>query len=89
MGADYYETMSEIAEKEGKDIPMGIGKNCHIEMAIVDKNVKIGDNVRIIGGHDLDDMEAEAYCIKDGIVVVKKNARIEPGTLIGKAQQQA
>lgn len=89
MGADYYETMSEIAEKEGKDIPMGIGKNCHIEMAIVDKNVKIGDNVRIIGGHDLDDMEAEAYCIKDGIVVVKKNARIESGTLIGKAQQHA
>jgi glucose-1-phosphate adenylyltransferase len=83
MGADFYETITEIEAKRGVDIPMGIGSNCHIEKAIIDKNVRIGDNVVIKGGETLENTETEHYCIKDGIVVVKKNARIESGTKIG------
>ena len=63
---------------------MGIGNNCHIENAIIDKNVRIGNRVTIIGHEDLDDEETDTYCIKKGIIVVKKNAYIKADTVIGK-----
>ena len=44
--------------------------------------MNIGDNVRMIGGKHLSDGDFEHYSIKDGIVVVKKNAVIHPGTII-------
>jgi glucose-1-phosphate adenylyltransferase len=81
MGNDYYETLKDISEP-GK-IPMGIGRDCYIENTIVDKHVRIGDNV-IIRGHDqLPDEESENYVIKKGIVVINKNAVIPSGTIIG------
>ncbi|MEM1322424.1 MAG: glucose-1-phosphate adenylyltransferase [Bacteroidota bacterium] len=83
MGNDYFETIEEI--NDGDDIPpMGIGKNCHIENAIVDKNCRIGDNVTIKGSADLENTETNEYCIVEGIVVLKKGAIIPHGTVIGK-----
>ena len=83
MGADYYQDTNEIIEndKEGKP-NLGVGKYCYIEKAILDKNCRIGDNVRIIGGKHIPDGDFETHSIKDGIVVVKKNAVITPGTII-------
>lgn len=81
MGHDYYESLEDLSSP-GK-IPMGIGRHCYIENAIIDKHARIGDNV-IIRGHDnLEDMETEHYVIKKGIVVVNKNAVIPNGTIIG------
>ena len=81
MGNDYYESLEDLATP-GK-ILMGIGRNCYIENAIIDKHVRIGDSV-IIRGHDtLEDMETEHYVIKKGIVVVNKSAVIPNGTIIG------
>lgn len=83
MGADYYQATDEIVENENKGKPnMGIGKYCYIEYAIIDKNVKIGNNVRIIGGKHLPDGDYETHSVKDGIVVVKKGAVIKDGTQI-------
>lgn len=83
MGADYYQATDEIVENESKGKPnMGIGKYCYIEYAIIDKNVKIGNNVRIIGGKHLPDGDYETHSVKDGIVVVKKGAIIKDGTQI-------
>ncbi len=82
MGNDYFETLDEIQKHEGEDAPMGIGNNCHIENTIVDKNCRIGNNVRIFGG-TLPDEETSTYCIKEGIVVLKKGAHIPSGTVIG------
>jgi glucose-1-phosphate adenylyltransferase len=82
MGNDYYQTLEEIVMKK-EDIPMGIGKGCHIEQAIIDKDCHIGDNVVIKGGKALENCETDAYCIVDGIVVVKKKALIPSGTRIG------
>ncbi len=62
---------------------MGIGKNCTIERAIVDKDCRIGDNVSIIGHSSLKDLETEQYTIVEGIVVVKKKAVIPSGSKIG------
>lgn len=85
MGADNYESYEEIMtlQKEQNPPPMGIGKNCFIEQAIIDKNCRIGDNVCIKGHADLEDTDTETYTVRDGVIVIKKNAVIPAGTKIG------
>ena len=81
MGNDMYESLEEVQEKK-INIFMGIGERCFIKNAILDKNCRIGDDVRINGGSQLKDKETENYLIKDGIVVVKKDSIIPSGTII-------
>ena len=81
MGNDYYETLKEI-EENNIGILMGIGERCFIKNAIVDKNCRIGDDVRINGGKHLKDIETDTYCVRDGIVVIKKGAVIPKGFVI-------
>lgn len=81
MGSDYYETLLEIDKKKIK-VLMGIGERCFIKNAILDKNCRIGDDVRINGGNHLQDTETDTYAIKDGIVVIKKGATIPSGFVI-------
>jgi glucose-1-phosphate adenylyltransferase len=81
MGADYYEHIKLLMQKDR--VHVGVGKNCHIEQAILDKNCRVGDNVTIKGGEGLTNIETESYCIVDGIVVVKKGAIIPHGAKIG------
>lgn len=84
MGSDYYQTIEEINGLVASHKPLtGIGENCHINNAILDKNCFIGNNVTINGGTHLADTDTETYTVKDGIIVVKKNAVIEEGTVIG------
>lgn len=80
MGNDYYETLEQINENKSQGRPaMGIGERCYIKQAIVDKNCKIGNDVRIIGGSHLQNGDHELYTVKDNIVVVKKNAVLPDG----------
>ena len=81
MGADYYEHIKQLVKKDRVNV--GVGKNCNIEMAILDKNCRIGDNVTIKGGEGLANAETDSYCIIDGIIVVKKGATIPNGSKIG------
>lgn len=75
MGSDFYETIEDMAYAHEKGIPkLGIGDNCVIENAIIDKNARIGNNVKINGGIHLADTDNALYTVKDGIVVVKKGA---------------
>ncbi len=87
MGIDFYESLEEIEaiKKEGKRPHMGIGKNCYIENAIIDKNCSIGNKVTIKGGANLADTETPVYCIRDGIIILKKGAIVQDGTIIGNA----
>jgi glucose-1-phosphate adenylyltransferase len=80
MGSDYYETIEVLQDDE--IIPMGIGARCFIKNAILDKNCRIGNDVRINGGSHLKDDDNDMYTIKDGIVVVKKGAVIPNGFII-------
>jgi len=83
MGNDYYETLTDIENSQKRGIPMlGIGNRSHIKNAIVDKNCRIGDDVRINGGSHVEDTDHALYTIKDGIVVVKKAAVIPNGFVI-------
>jgi len=81
MGNDYYETLDEM-EKNKIKIVMGIGERCFIKNAIIDKNCRIGDDVRINGGTHLKDCETDTYAVRDGIVVIKKGAVIPKGFVI-------
>jgi ADP-glucose pyrophosphorylase len=82
MGSDIYESLEDV-NNGNIDIMMGIGNRCYIHNCIVDKNCRIGDDVRINGGPHIDDTETDTYMVKEGIVVIKKDATIPKGTLIG------
>ncbi|PSL44923.1 glucose-1-phosphate adenylyltransferase [Chitinophaga niastensis] len=80
MGSDYYQTLDEIEKAKAQGHPsMGIGENCIIDRAIIDKNCSIGNGVHIKGGKHLSDGDFEKYTVKDGIVVVKKGVVLEDG----------
>lgn len=84
MGSDFYQTLEEIERVKEQGSPLvGVGENCYIENAILDKNCCIGDNVRIKGGVHLGDGDFDTHAIRDGIIVVKKRAVIPSGTEIG------
>ena len=83
MGSDYYETISDIEQVKAKGIPLlGVGDRCYIKNAILDKNVRIGNDVRINGGSHLENQDHALFTVKDGIVVVKKGAIIPNGFVI-------
>jgi glucose-1-phosphate adenylyltransferase len=83
MGNDQYETLNEIAEAKAKGLPqLGIGERCYIRNAIIDKNVRIGSDVRINGGNHLQNQDHILYTVKDGIVVIKKGSVIPDGFVI-------
>ena len=85
MGADFYQTKDEqeLDLAEGKP-PVGIGANTVIRKAIIDKNARIGKNVQIINKDNVAELnrEEEFYYIRDGIVVILKNAVIKDNTVI-------
>jgi len=81
MGADYFElTGGDTSNRpSGSDPPIGIGRNCVIDRAIIDKNARIGEGVVITPEGKSQNHDAENYFIRDGIVVVPKNAVIPAG----------
>jgi glucose-1-phosphate adenylyltransferase len=83
MGCDYYESMESIQDHETKGVPrIGIGKNARIENAIIDKNARIGDDVVISPDGKADSVDHPMFFIRDGIVIIPKNAVIPSGTVI-------
>jgi glucose-1-phosphate adenylyltransferase len=84
MGSDYYESMEEMQAANNNNTPLvGIGHRCYITNAIIDKNCRIGNDVRIVGGNHLANTDHPLYAVKDGIVVVKKGAILPNGFTIG------
>lgn len=79
MGADYYEA---DAPSDDTNPPIGIGKNCTIDHAIIDKNVRIGNGVVITPDGKPDHMDGDNFYIRDGIVIIPKNAVIPNGTWV-------
>ncbi len=77
MGSDDYQSLDEMTEESG--VPMGIGENCNINNAILDKNCCVGNNVKMNGGAHLDDTDNDLYLVRDGIIVVRKGAVIPDG----------
>lgn len=82
MGADYYDPAPRLAQAEPGAGPLGIGNNCVIRKAIIDKNVRMGDNVKILNEAGVDNFDGRNYHIREGIVIIPKNAHIPSGTVI-------
>ena len=76
MGADYFE---QDRPSDSDEPPIGVGRNCVIDRAIIDKNARIADGVVITPEGKSSNLDAENYFIRDGIVIVPKNAVIPAG----------
>jgi len=85
MGADYYQSpMERLKNIESGEVPLGVGANTTIRRAIVDKNTRIGRNVRIVNKDGVVEASREelGFVIQNGIVVIIKNATIPDGMVI-------
>ena len=83
MGADYYETEADRAENKRLGRPdIGIGEGTVIEGAIIDKNARIGRNVHVRHLPDRPDSETDNWVVRDGLVVIPKDAAIDDDTVI-------
>jgi len=78
MGANVLEILPEGSEQ----IPIGIGRDCTIRNAIIDFNAHIGDGCRLVNEEGVQQFDNENYSIRDGIIIVHKNAVIPPGTIV-------
>jgi len=85
MGADVFESLDEIRSNIERNIPnVGIGQNTLISGAIIDKNVRIGKNVKLINSANVQTFDApdNSFYIREGIIIVPKNGMIPDGTEI-------
>jgi glucose-1-phosphate adenylyltransferase len=83
MGNDYYETPEEIKADEDTGTPaMGVGRRCTLHRCIIDKNARIGDDVKITPEGKSAEVKHHLYHIREGIVVIPKNTVIPSGTTI-------
>ena len=81
MGNDFYELPHELAADAAAGIaPLGVGAGSHVEGAIIDKNCRIGCNVRVINGHGLENSEETPFgMVRDGILVIPKGTTLPDG----------
>ncbi|MFN7959739.1 MAG: sugar phosphate nucleotidyltransferase [Thermoanaerobaculia bacterium] len=77
MGANFFEP-----EGEAEGVPLGIGRDCEIRNAILDRDVRIGNNVKLVNSGGIQNMDAENYCIRDGIIVVPAGAVVPDDTVV-------
>jgi glucose-1-phosphate adenylyltransferase len=85
MGADAYQTLEDMRTDARNGLPrVGLGEGTVVRRAIIDKNARIGSGVRLMNeaGVQEADGPARSYFIRDGIILVPKNAVIMDGTVI-------
>lgn len=83
IGSDYWEGHYLDPRNIRREmLPLGIGENCVIKNAIIDKNARIGDGCRLENKEGIQEYTSELFCIRDGIIVIPKNAMLEPGFVI-------
>ena len=85
MGADYYQTFEDMRQDLTKGVPrVGIGEGSVIRHAIIDKNARIGTNTRLLNEAGVVEADSpdKSYYIRDGIIIIPKNAVIKDGTVI-------
>ncbi len=80
MGSDNYENLEDLRTNwDNGIINIGIGERCHIQNTIIDKNCRIGNDVKLLGGKHLSDINNDLYTIKEGIIVLKKGITLPNG----------
>jgi len=85
MGSDYYQTIEDMRSEIKAGTPrIGIGEDTIIRRAIIDKNARIGSNVRLVNESEIENADGDGsnYFIRDRIIIVPKNAVIPDGTVV-------
>lgn len=85
MGSDFFESIEEIQKNINRSVPpIGIGQNTVIRRAIIDKNTRIGSNVQLVNRDNVETADGEngCYYIREGIIIVPKNATVKDGTVV-------
>jgi glucose-1-phosphate adenylyltransferase len=83
IGADHFETDAERSANQRQGRPhLGVGNGSVIERAIVDKDCRIGQNVKVVNQRNVQEAEGDNYVIREGIVVIPKGAVLKDGTVI-------
>ncbi len=85
MGADFYQTLEEMSNDVTNNLPrIGVGANTIITRAIIDKNARIGSSVKLVNEAQASEADGPdgSYFIRDGIIIVPKNAVIKDGTVV-------
>lgn len=83
MGADFFESDAGLKTDRENGIPnIGIGRDCEVWNAFIDKNARIGDGVKLVNAKNTTSESVDNYAIVNGIIVVPKNAVIPDGTVI-------
>ena len=85
MGSDFFESLAEIESNLMTGRPhVGVGTNSIIKRAILDKNVRVGQNVKLLNLQNIENYDAPdgSYYIREGIIILPKNALIPHGTEI-------
>jgi glucose-1-phosphate adenylyltransferase len=85
MGADYYQTLEEMHSDLSTGLPrVGVGEGTIIKKAIIDKNARIGSNVRLLNEQGIQHLDGDegSFFVRDGIIIVPKNAMVKDGTVV-------
>ncbi len=83
MGSDFFESDADLKVNRENGVPdIGIGRDVEVRNAIIDKNARIGDGVKLVNADNTVSENADNYAIVNGIIVVPKNAVIPRGTVI-------
>jgi glucose-1-phosphate adenylyltransferase len=83
MGQDYYESTEEQNNRSEGPVPhLGVGRNCHIKKAIIDKDARIGDDVRLSPDGKPDMFTQGDVVVRDGVLIVTKKGIVPNGTVI-------
>jgi glucose-1-phosphate adenylyltransferase len=78
-----YETVEDRMLNRQRGKPnLGIGSNCVIKNSIIDMDARIGDNVQLINKDNINEVFTENYAIRDGIIIIPKEAVIPENTVI-------
>ena len=82
MGNDQFQSREFIDNASSEKPAMGVGQRCYLNNCIIDKNVAIGNDVRIVGGDHIPDGDHQYHYMRDGIAIVKKGTVIPDGVII-------
>ena len=85
MGADFFQTFDDMRNDMSKGLPrVGIGEGTIVRRAIIDKNARIGKNAKLLNEAGVIESEGPggSYFIRDGIIIIPKNAIIQDGTVV-------
>jgi glucose-1-phosphate adenylyltransferase len=81
LGCDYYES-DDMVPSRASAPPLGLGRNVVLDGVIVDKNARVGDNVRLVNEAKVQHADGDGFYIRNGLIIVPKEGIVADGTIV-------